>query len=175
MQNAEWGRRFQAPRLLFCIHHSSFCISYNPPMPVLPLFDAPADADAWHHVTAPGGYEWWYFDTEEFAADGASSGVQVVAAFFEGFVFHPEYLRRYNSYLRRPTRPRPPVPGEYPCTYLAVYEGGRVLAQFMTQYPPDAFAVSADRPDVRIGSNTLRRDDHGAIRLHLAGSRTAAG
>jgi hypothetical protein len=146
------------------------------PMPVLPLFDCPADADAWHHVTAPGGYEWWHFEAEQVGPDGTPGGVRVVAGFFDGFAFHPEYLRRYERYLRRPTRRPPPVAGEYPCVCLAVYEGGRVLAKLVTQYPPGAFAASAERPDVRVGPNTLRRDEEGAFRLHLAGSpRRAAG
>lgn len=134
-------------------------------MATLPLYSTPAHPDAWHRVTAPGGYEWWYFDAEDAAGD-----VQLVAIFLEGFVFHPEYLRRYFRYLRRPTRRRPPVPGEYPCAYLAVYEKGRVLAQFMSQYAPVAFAASCDAPDVTLGPNRLTRAADGSLRLHVRGA-----
>lgn len=133
-------------------------------MPTLPLFETPADPDAWHRVTSPGGYEWWYFDAEDAAGD-----IQIVAIFLEGFVFHPGYLRRYGAYRRRPTRATPPVAGEYPCAYFVVYEKGRPLAQFMSQYPPGAFAASSERTDVRIGPNTLRRDDDDTLRLALHG------
>ena len=67
-------------------------------MKVLSLFTPPADPDAWHHVAAPGGYEWWHFDAED-----VSGQIQITAIFFDGFVFHPGYLRRYASFLRRPT------------------------------------------------------------------------
>ena len=29
------------------------------------LLQHPPIPDAWHNITAPGGYEWWYFDAEE--------------------------------------------------------------------------------------------------------------
>ena len=60
-------------------------------MPMLPMLSEPPLADAWHEVTAPGGYEWWYFDAEDDRQD-----VQVVAILLEGFVFHPGYLREYQ-------------------------------------------------------------------------------
>ena len=69
-------------------------------MPVLPLFQTPAHPDAWHRVTAPGGYEWWYFDGEDH-----SGRFQFVATWFQGFPLHPDYLRRYHRYRRAPTRP----------------------------------------------------------------------
>src|SRR6476620_7097979 len=109
-------------------------------MPVLPLFQPPAHPDAWHRVTAPGGGEWWHFDAED-----ASGRFQFVATWFEGFPLHPDYLRRYHRYRRAPTRHPPPLPGEFPCVYFALYEQGRVLAQFLAQYAPGAFSASAER------------------------------
>lgn len=131
----------------------------------LPMFTAPADPDAWHRVTAPGGYEWWYFDAEDPAGR-----VRLVAIFLEGFVFHPGYLRRYARYRRRPTRVAPPVPGEYPCAYFVLYEDGKIAGQFMSQYPAGAFAASPDRPDVRVGPNRFRREADGSLRLSLSGT-----
>ncbi len=95
----------------------------------LRLYDpAPPDADGWHAVRSPGGYECWHFDAED-----DSGQLRLVAGLCEGYVFHPGYLRRYYQYLADPTRHVPPLPEEYPCTWFAVFEGGRVLAEFLTQ------------------------------------------
>ena len=137
-------------------------------MPTLPMLTPTPVADAWHAVTAPGGYEWWYFDAE---SNGTADGdLRVVAILFQGFVFHPGYLRAYARYRRRPTRVAPPVAGDYPCAYFVVYRGDAVVAQFMTQVPPPAFAASADRVDVTVGRNRLRADPDGTLRLSLAGT-----
>lgn len=132
-------------------------------MPTLSLYDHPAHADAWHRVRSPGGYEWWYFDAEDTAAD-----IQAVVILFEGFIFHSEYLRRWGRYARNPTRHAPPLPSEYPCAYAAVYEKGKLLAQSMTQYPAADFSASADRPDLRIGPNAMTLAADGSYRVQTA-------
>src|SRR3954449_8606982 len=104
------------PYSAFIIHHSSFRISYNPPMPVLPLFDAPIEPDAWHRVTAPGGYEWWHFDAEDEAGETRGG-----ARIYDGHAVHPRYVRAYRRYLKRPTRRTPPMAVDFPCAELAVY------------------------------------------------------
>jgi hypothetical protein len=134
-------------------------------MPDVPMFVRPADPDAWHRVTAPGGYEWWYFDAED-----ATGRVRLVAILLEGFVFHPGYLRRHARYLRRPTRTPVPVPGDHPCAYFVLYQDGKVAGQFMAEYPPAAFAASADAPDVRVGPNRFWREPDGTLRLTLTGA-----
>jgi carotenoid 1,2-hydratase len=134
-------------------------------MPVLPLYQTPAHPDAWHRVTAPGGYESWHFDAED-----ATGRFQFVATFFEGSHFDPEYLRRYARYRRAPTRHRPPLPAEHPWVYFAVYEEGRVLARSLTQFRPDEFSASAQRPEVRLGPNGFATDANGGLRLRLEGS-----
>jgi carotenoid 1,2-hydratase len=121
--------------------------------------------DAWHRVTAPGGYEWWYFDAEDAQHDR-----QIVVILLEGFVFHPGYLRKYAAYVRRPTRHRPPVPRDFPCAYFVVYERGRIAHQFMLQYPAADFSAADDRLDVSIGPNHATVGDDGAIRLRLRGT-----
>lgn len=133
-------------------------------MNTLPLFEEASCKDAAHGVVAPGGYEWWYFDAEDPATD-----TQVVAIFFEGFVFHAGYLREYAAYRRWPTRNKPPLPRDYPCAYFVVYRGGRILAQFMTQYPAAAFAASTARPEVAIGPNRMTRREDGAYVLSVEG------
>ena len=132
-------------------------------MPTIPMLTPTAVPDAWHAVTAPGGYEWWYFDAED-------GDLRVVAILFEGFVFHPGYLRAYGRYRRRPTRAVPPVAADFPCAYFVVYRGGSIVAQFMTQVRPTAFAASAGRVDVTVGPNRLTTDEDGALRLSLSGT-----
>ena len=133
-------------------------------MPIVPMFTPNPIADAWHQVTAPGGYEWWYFDAEDPATD-----TQVVAIFLEGFVFHPGYLRAVARYQRRPTVTPPPRAGDFPCAYLCVYRNGKIAHQFMTQYKPADFSASREAAAVTIGENLLRVDETGAYRLSLSG------
>lgn len=131
----------------------------------LPLFRPAADPDAFHDVTAPGGYEWWYFDAEDERTD-----TQAVAIFLQGFIFHPGYLREHARYVRRPTRRPPPLPGDFPCVYLVVYRGGKIAHQFMTQVRPGQFRASRDEPDVSIGASTMRREADGSYVLSLRGT-----
>jgi hypothetical protein len=130
----------------------------------IPLYSPANHPDGWHQVTAPGGYEWWYFDAEDPATD-----TQIVAILLEGFIFHPGYLRHWAKYTRRPTRTKPPMPTDYACAYLCVYRGGTILHQFMTQYRADQFRASPDGPDVAIGPNRLWRDGD-SLRLSLRGA-----
>jgi len=130
----------------------------------VPLYDVPSCPDGWHAVTAPGGYEWWYLDAEDRQGD-----LRLVGILFEGFVFHPQYLRAYWRYRRRPTRVAPPLPGDYCCAYLAVYRGGKLAGQFMSQYPPQQFAARGDALDVAVGPNRLWAEA-GGLRLSLRGT-----
>lgn len=136
-------------------------------MPTIPLYNTrhSVHLDAWHSVRSPGGYEWWYFDAEDDAAD-----VQVVAILFDGFAFHPGYLRAYGRYLRKATRCAPPVAAQYPCAYMAVYEKGELLAQFMTQYPAGSLSASAHEPQVSIGPNSFKRQPIGNLSLEMQGT-----
>ncbi len=130
----------------------------------IPMFRTNPVADAWHEVTSPGGYEWWYFDAEDSATD-----TQIVAIFLEGFVFHPGYLRHYFRFVRNPTRHVPPVAPDYVCAYFVVYRNGKIAHQFMTQYPREQFAASRTSPDVSIGKNRFWID--GDVRkLQLTGT-----
>lgn len=131
---------------------------------VVPLHDVPPCPDGWHAVTAPGGYEWWYLDAEDRQSD-----LRLVGILFQGFVFHPRYLREYWHYRRHPTRVPPPLPSDYCCAYLAVYRGGTLAGQFMSQYPSQQFAARADTVDVSVGPNRLWADGAG-LQLHLQGT-----
>src|SRR5688572_15377252 len=133
-------------------------------MPTIPLYNTlpGVHLDAWHSVRSPGGYEWWYFDAEDDSAD-----VQVVAILFDGFVFHSGYLRACHRYLRNPTRHAPPIASQYPCAYMAVYEKGRLLAQFMTQYPPASLSASPHEPHVKTGPNSFTTHPTGNLALEM--------
>jgi carotenoid 1,2-hydratase len=133
-------------------------------MPTVSLLTPSTIADASHQVTAPGGYEWWYFDAEDAAGD-----LRMVAIFFQGFVFHPGYLRAYGRYAKAPTRNRPPLPSEYPCVYFVLYRGSEIVAQFMSQFRPEAYSAATDRVSVSIGPNSLESSADGALRLKLKG------
>ena len=122
-------------------------------MPTLALFTRPATASASHQVRAPGGFERWHFDAED--ADG---GRRVVIDFFEGFPFHPAYLRRYHQYLRHPTRIAPPLPADYCSVSLSLFEETQCVARL--------FHLGAG-----YGANSMSiGDDDGAIRLQLRGA-----
>ncbi len=133
-------------------------------MTITPLFTSTETPDAWHRVTAPGGYEWWYFD-----ADDAGGEYRIVAIFFQGFVFHPGYLRAYARYRSRPTRHAPPLPADFPCVYFVLYRGDKIVAQFVSQYPTDQFDADADQPRVVIGPNRMWTDADGCLNLKLEG------
>ena len=131
-----------------------------PPADPLPMLSNAGHPDAWHNVTAPGGYEWWYFDAESH-----DKKTQVVAILLDGFVFHPGYLRRYARFVKNPTKHAPPTADQYPCAYLAVYRDGKLVKQFMTQYAPSDFEADADTPRVRMGPNAMTLDGDYALKM----------
>jgi len=135
-------------------------------MATLPLYTPdPVHPDGSHTVFAPGGYERWRFDAE--SADGS---VRFIASFSLGWFDHPDYAqyrRRYDRYLRRPTRRPPPVPAEYPCVSWGVYAHGRRLERVVQPCEPNHFRSSADRLELSAGSSGALADDDGTIRLRL--------
>jgi carotenoid 1,2-hydratase len=133
-------------------------------MPDLLLLDTDVVvADAWHRVVAPGGYEWWYFDAQD-----REGSVFVVATFHAGPAFHPEYLRRFALYQRKPTRHAPPLPMEYCAFHLGVYENGRRCGGFTAQYPESEFVASTSGCEVAIGPNKVT-PEAGGLRVHVEG------
>ena len=135
-------------------------------MPTLRLYDPnPAHPNASHRVTAPGGYERWYFDADDGAQD-----VQVVATFALGGDSNADYLRSYDRYRRRPTRFPPPVPSEYPSVSLDVYERGRPVAKFAERVPPTQFSASAERLDVKAAEHCAAEQSDESIRVLAGGA-----
>jgi carotenoid 1,2-hydratase len=133
-------------------------------MPKISLLTPPAHPDASHQVVAPGGYEWWYFDAEDSTSD-----LRLVAIFFQGFVFHPGYLRAYRRFRCSPTRSAPPMPADYPCVYFVLYRGSEIVGQFMSQFKPDDFSAATDRVELSVGSNGLTTTDQGVLHLRCEG------
>ena len=111
-----------------------------------------------HRLTGPGAYEWWYFQALSEAGDG------IMITLFEGLPFHPRYLTQINRFTHRlgsvfSARPWPSLKASrYPAAYVAVYEKGKRVAQFLNLYPPDS--TTANASDIRVGPNriTLRQD-----------------
>ena len=117
-------------------------------MATIPMFQTPKTPDAWHRVTAPGGYEVWRLEAED-----AKSDLRMVARLWNGSPTDWEYRRAYERYLRHPTRRRPPVPGDCIGAELTVWRGGRVWGDIVTR--ASALAASAERVEVRIGATEL--------------------
>jgi hypothetical protein len=117
-------------------------------VPTIPLYDSPLNPDAWHRVRSPGGYEWWHFDAQDAQHDR-----QLVATFYDGYIFDPDYRHRYASYLRKPTQNPPPLPSEFSCVHFAMYENGR--SRFEKYLPAARFIGSQDSPALKIGKNFI--------------------
>jgi carotenoid 1,2-hydratase len=112
-----------------------------------------------HGLTSPGAYEWWYFHAISPRGDG------ILLTLFEGLPFHPNYLSQIHRYAHRlasfSKKPWPDLQASrYPAAYMAVYEGGKRVAQFLNLYPPDSVHSQPGVPDIRVGPNriTLRQD-----------------
>jgi len=119
-------------------------------MATLKLMTPPAAtrADGWHSIAAPGGYEAWHFYAEDM-----TRRIRIVFSFHHGWALHPDYLRRFDAYRRRPTRNRPPQPSQYPCLRCAIYENEKPAASSTMQFPPGAF--QADGTSLTLGPNRL--------------------
>jgi hypothetical protein len=135
-------------------------------MATLPMFQMPETSDAWHRVTAPGGYEVWRVEAEDEKGD-----VRMAAALWAGSPTDRVYRRAYERYMRRPTRQRPPVPGDCSGATVTVWRGGRLWCEISTR--AEAFAASDERVEVRVGGNELVEVD-GGLKL-VVGEGAVAG
>ena len=132
-------------------------------MATLPLYlPNPGHPDASHHVTSPGGYEWWSFDGESDSGD-----VRFVATLYDGYPWSMDYLRRYGRYLRTPTRHAPPLPRDYPRVEFALFEVGRQAQSVITDFAPGSLAAASSHPDVRVGPHRFQRRDDGSLHLWI--------
>ena len=118
-------------------------------MATLNLFDLlPPSANGSHHVAAPGGYESW-----NFHAHDPAHNLRLCIGFHDGYILHPNYVRRFNAYRRRPTRNAPPVPAQFPCLVASVYEGRKRVAGSTIQYRVGSFHCT-DKTN-RLDSNRI--------------------
>ena len=128
-------------------------------MPTLPLFQSPLNPEAWHQVNAPGGYEGFYFDAEDFSA-----GIRLVGFLGEGCRFEGNYRREYYKYRKRPTVNAPPVPADYPGFELVLFRGGRLWAACRSA--GEGLEASVEQLAVGVGGNRLMKEGEG-YRLRL--------
>ena len=135
-------------------------------MNVVPLYGPVvlAACDAKRPLTAPGGYQCWSFEAQDH-----TGAWHLSASFCEGFPLHPQYLRRYRAYLRRPTKVPPPQPNEYPCVIFTLYHLGRTAAQCLARFHREDSRAAIDRLDVRMGASHFSRHGDGSIHLALRG------
>jgi hypothetical protein len=128
-------------------------------LPVIPLYDTPANPHAWHRVTAPGGYERWHLR----AAD-ERRGVRVEIDLFDGDPFNPDYVKAYERYRRRPTRVPPPLPRDFPRVRLGV---DALQLRIDAPQPPGTFYASQDGSRVRLGPCSIHFEQSGVLRATI--------
>lgn len=109
--------------------------------------------DAWHALRQPGAYEWWYFDA---LSDDQEYGL--VAIWFCGMPFSPDYNSHIDRHRRHPESVPPPDPCDYGAFSFALYHRGRTIAYSLVEYDADDFAASTAHPEVRTGRNRFTYD-----------------
>jgi hypothetical protein len=138
-------------------------------MATLPMYQPSTKPDAWHQVSAPGGYESWSFHAHDFARD-----LHLTVTFWDGYTFLPTYLRRYRKYLKNPTRRLPPFPVQYPAVVGTLYRAGEAPLRFASVYPRGSLIGDVERGDVRIGGDGFEHYDDGTVQLHFEQSAFSA-
>lgn len=107
-------------------------------MHTIPLWEPSpaAGPDGWHRMTAPGGYEGWWFDAVD-----ANAGIRLIIAFFIGDPFSKIYLADYRRFRRWPTRFAPPRPVDHCAIYASVSEKNQPTWKLVARPGADAFHV----------------------------------
>ncbi len=114
----------------------------------------------WRQLKTPGAYECRNFH----AMDSAGNGVAV--SLYDGFCFHPRYVREFNRYNRRSTRVKissvreQVLPSFYPAATISIFQGGKCILRSVNIFPPCAFRGGLGSPECLVGPNrvTLRQD-----------------
>ncbi|MGC9260244.1 MAG: hypothetical protein ACP5I8_09260 [Phycisphaerae bacterium] len=123
----------------------------------------------WRQQKTPGAYEGRHFSALDSAGNGAA------VTLYDGFCFHPRYVREFNRYCRRSTRVKissvreQVLPSFYPAAAISVFQGGRCILRSVNIFPPGAFHGEPGTPECTVGPNrvTLRQD--GTLGLTLRG------
>src|SRR6267142_918938 len=121
-------------------------------MPLVPLYDESSSAQSSHNVRAPGGYETW-----RIIALDKKQDLLLIASLWNGYLLDPAYASAYRRYIRHPTRTPPPLPADYACQELALYQNGKRLATSLTRLPSiEKFpAIPKDGAQFSLGSCQL--------------------
>lgn len=98
---------------------------------------------------APGGYEWWYFD-----AIDESSGYALVVIFYRGNPFSNRYIRK----LEDENNQEAGNPKNFPAISISLYKQGEPIYYSFTEYPAQEAEFSLDKPNLKVGNNTLDTD-----------------
>jgi carotenoid 1,2-hydratase len=109
----------------------------------------PDTEDRFHNVTAPGAYEWSYFDG--LSEDGEWG---FVAIWFRGIPMSPNYTAAIDRHFSRPTG-TPPDPADYSAFNFNIYHRGRRIYYALHERPRELWAGSASTPDLRLAGNTV--------------------
>ena len=107
------------------------------------LSDHTQDA-AWPK-SAPGGYEWWYFD-----AIDPETGFKCVVIFYRGNPFSTRYIRQSEQSLDA-------MPGHYPAVSISIYEGSDPIYYSFQEFEPAECSFPTDEVAVRIGNHRLKQ------------------
>ncbi len=107
------------------------------------LYSDPFD-DLRHTKDDPGAYEWWYFD----ALDPVS-GFGIVAIFYDGLLFSPDYHTSVAEGLNDDAR-------HHPGFSLSIYHGDRTIFYSLASYPEGMSQFSDVDHPVKIGNNWVR-------------------
>ena len=113
------------------------------------MFILSPSADNFHNVTAPGAYEWTYFDG--LSEDGEWA---FVAIWFRGIPMSPYYTAAIDRHLANPSRPAPD-PEDYSAFNFNIYHRGRCIYYALHERPRDLWSGSTSTPDVRLAGNTM--------------------
>jgi hypothetical protein len=119
---------------------------------------------------SPGGYESWRFD-----AFDPTQNLRISIGFHDGYVLHPDYVRWFNAYRRRPTRNKPPIPSEYPCLVVSARRGDETLVNSIIAFPPSSLqfvgsglSLLSNRVEFCGGKRSIRVGQPIALEVNVA-------
>lgn len=104
--------------------------------------------DRFHELTAPGSYEWTYFDG---LSDDGTLGFVVI--WFRGCPMSPYYTAAVDRHTRNPSVP-PPDPADFCAVNINVYAHGRRVFSALHEGPSTPF--THDSADACYGTNAVR-------------------
>ena len=122
----------------------------------------PPDPDRFFDRTTPGAHEWWYFDA--ISDDGRDA---IVAVWYAGLPFDPEYGVATLRHLRNPAKHHQPRALDHSAIGFSWYRDGKLVVYALNGYRADRFCHRADPFAVEVASSRVERDGTG-YRLTVA-------